>query len=351
MPDKVGREFAVFLSVFTAVIEFEIMAVLSLVGSKIILALCNFLLLACGFTLVTGGMLVLFDSERILLSKLLEAGPFSELPHPFFYYVAVGLALMGLTLAAAGILGCWASCLHNYWLLSAYFLIVMVVLVGECAIYIVAWIWPQCMGLGLDAETLVKTLQRNYGVSGQDQFTAAVDLAQTTFNCCGINTANEYDTSLWRLQGLGQPLAIPLTCCMLQNPNEHRAYLNPIAVNSTLCQALEKNRHEGFRHIVGCQDRLEQWYREHYVVFLGIGLAVVLIEFTVLLSTVLTCTRIYHFNQESKENSENLAQDPDSTSKEYIYQKRTSLGHGAYSNETYAMTDSFKQNYKLLDRA
>ncbi|KAF7276804.1 hypothetical protein GWI33_009765 [Rhynchophorus ferrugineus] len=124
----------------------------------------------------------------------------------------------------------------------------MAVLVGECAIYAVTWLWPQCMGLGIDAETMVKSLQRNYGVSGQDQFTAAVDLAQTTFRCCGINSANEYDTSLWRLQALGKPLAIPLTCCILQNTNESAAYLNPNPVNMSLCQALEKNIHNGFRY-------------------------------------------------------------------------------------------------------
>lgn len=49
---------------------------------------------------------------------------------------------------------------------------------GECAVYVVATVWPTCLGLGLDPEDLVKSLQRNYGVAGQEQFTAAVDLAQ-----------------------------------------------------------------------------------------------------------------------------------------------------------------------------
>lgn len=95
---------------------------------------------------------------------------------------------------------------------------------------------------------------------------------------------------------------------------------------------------------------MDQWYKEHYVAFLGIGLAAVLIEFIVLLSTVLTCTRIYHHNQESQENAQNLAQDLDPGPKDYAFQKVPSLGPGAYSNETYAMTDSFRQNYKLLDK-
>ncbi|XP_060523754.1 tetraspanin-11 [Cylas formicarius] len=322
------------------------MAAVSLIGSKIILAACNFLLLACGFTLVIGGMLVLFDADRILLSRLLSGGPFEDLPHPLFYYGAIGLALLGLSLAAAGILGCWASCLHNYYLLTFYFLLVMIVLVGECAIYIVAWIWPQCVGLGLNADHLAKELQRNYGVSGQDQFTAAIDLAQTTFRCCGIDSANEYDTSLWRLQALGASLAIPLTCCVLNNQNDSRAYLNPIPNDSDLCQALEKQRHEGHRHVTGCQAHLEQWYRQHYVVFLGIGLGVVLVEFAVLLSTILTCTRVYHHNEESRDNVRNRAHDE--TPKD-VFSHRNQPG--AYTNETYAMTEGFKQNYKLLEGA
>lgn len=36
------------------------------------------------------------------------------------------------------------------------------------------------MGFSLDPEALMKSVQRNYGVTGQDQLTAAVDLAQAS---------------------------------------------------------------------------------------------------------------------------------------------------------------------------
>lgn len=159
-----------------------------------------------------------------------------------------------------------------------------------------------------------------------------------------METADEYDTSLWRLQALGPSLSIPLTCCKLENLNQSKAYLNPTPINITLCQALERNRHEGFRHLDGCKEPLEQWYREQYVFFLAGGLVVVLVEFVVLLSTILMCTRIYHHNEETKENAKNTEIEPKSESR-----NRSSLG--AYSNETYAMTNSFRRNYKLADRA
>lgn len=41
-----------------------------------------------------------------------------------------------------------------------------------------AWAYPQCLGLGMDQEELSKLLRQNYGVAGQEQFTAAIDLVQ-----------------------------------------------------------------------------------------------------------------------------------------------------------------------------
>lgn len=139
-------------------------------------------------------------------------------------------------------------------------------LVGECAVYATAWAWPNCLGLGVEPIELTKNIQGKYGTSGEEQFTAAIDLAQTMvnvfntkkivkniiilqFECCGVESANEYDTSLWRLQALGPSLAIPLTCCKLDNFNDTRSYLDPHPINSSLCQALERGRHQNYRHL------------------------------------------------------------------------------------------------------
>ncbi|XP_072397407.1 tetraspanin-11 [Diabrotica undecimpunctata] len=327
------------------------MAVLSLVGSKILLAFFNFLLLICGFTLIVGGTLVLFDAERVLLSRLLApTGPFSTFPYPLLHYISLGAALVGVVIASAGILGCWASCFHNYYLLSVYFCLVMIVLVGECAIFAIASIWPSCMGLGVDVDELTQAIQRNYGSSGQEQFTNAIDLAQASFHCCGVKSSEEYDTSFWRMKLLGPRLTVPLSCCKLSNENRSDSYLNPEPASQALCQAQDRNRHEGFRYTMGCQEPLERWYRDHYIAFLGIGLVIVLVEFSVLLSSIVTCTRIYHHNQESRDNARNAEQDPDITTSATTTFNRSNSDTGAYSNETYALTGNFSQNYKLSER-
>ncbi|KAF5294670.1 hypothetical protein FQA39_LY02802 [Lamprigera yunnana] len=322
------------------------MKFLSLAKSKAFLAFCNFLFMVCGCTLITGGLLILFDSGKILLSRLLSSGPLTSMSHPLLHYVAIGVTSAGLIIVGVSLLGCWASCLHNYFLLTTYFLIIMVILVGECAVYTISWIWPHCLGLDLNKEELILSLQSNYGVSGHEQFTAAIDFTQTRFNCCGITSANEYDTSLWRLQTLGpNKFAVPLTCCTLNNVQEAQAYLNPLPINSSLCQALEAVRHHGLRHNKGCMDQLEKWYREQYIVFLMAGLIVVLVEFSVLLSTIFAFTKICKYRQTRRNND--TMKYPKMT--DNIYQRRHPFILGD-PNCPSTSDSSFKKNYRLSEK-
>ena len=58
------------------------------------------------------GVLLLADSERVLLSRLLGPGD-AHPDQPLFYYLAFAIVGLGFLIAITGILGCWASCLFN----------------------------------------------------------------------------------------------------------------------------------------------------------------------------------------------------------------------------------------------
>uniref|UniRef100_A0A1B0DGY6 Tetraspanin n=1 Tax=Phlebotomus papatasi TaxID=29031 RepID=A0A1B0DGY6_PHLPP len=155
------------------------------------------------------------------------------------------------------------------------------------------------MGLDLDETEMVRALQGSYGVPGKEQFTAAMDLAQTLFKCCAISSDINYDTSLWRLQGFGhRELTVPLTCCALQNSRDRNAYLGPKPINLSLCQSLQRHEYQSFRHLESCYDKIDLWYRQQYVIFLGAGMIVAIVEFCVLLSIILSCTK--HARQRQK---------------------------------------------------
>lgn len=235
------------------------------------------------------------DNKRILLSRLLAAPSeqLSSLPQPLLYYIALGLAVAGFVAVLASVLGFWASCLHTYCFLSVYFLSVVVLLLAESIICLAITLWPHCLGISLDEAQMVKALQRNYGVPGQEQFTNAMDLAQTRFGCCGMRSSLDYDTSLWRLQSYGQRnWPVPLSCCVLANAPQPLAFLDPKPANETQCQALERSVYERERYTESCLVHLDSWYREQYGIFLAASLVLALVEFSVLLGIILTCTGI-----------------------------------------------------------
>lgn len=60
-----------------------------------------------------------------------------------------------------------------------YLFMLVILLVAECVVSILAILCPQYLGLNLDREELQDSWQRNYGVPGREQYTAAVDLVQT----------------------------------------------------------------------------------------------------------------------------------------------------------------------------
>ncbi|XP_002138589.2 tetraspanin-8 [Drosophila pseudoobscura] len=260
---------------------------------KFALHFSNFLFLLCGILLILSGCYLFTDNKRILLSRLIAAPSdrLNALPQPLLYYIALGLAIAGFVAVLASVVGFWASCLHTYCFLSIYFLSVVVLLLTESVICLAITLWPHCLGISLDESQMVKSLQTYYGVPGQEQFTNAMDLAQTRFGCCGMKSSLDYDTSLWRLQSYGQTnWPVPLSCCVLENAPQPLAYLDPKPANESQCQSLEHLSYERERYTESCLLHLDIWYREQYSVFLGASLLMAIVEFCVLLAIIMSCT-------------------------------------------------------------
>ncbi|XP_063232263.1 tetraspanin-11 [Bacillus rossius redtenbacheri] len=244
-----------------------------------------------GAALVVLGGCLMTDAPRVLLSRLLTRT--QAAPHPLFHHVALGLVALGVLVSAGGVLGWWAACLRGRCVLAAYLFLLVLLLLGECSCSVVATLCPQYVGVGVDAASLTESVQRLYGVPGKDQFTAAVDLAQTTLQCCGAGGAADYDTSVWRLRELGRrDLAVPRSCCRLANPaGDERAFLDPRPLEPALCQSRDPANHTLARHSEGCAGKLDVWFRDHVNLFLAVLSGVVVVQLAALLSAVLACKR------------------------------------------------------------
>ncbi|XP_044729409.1 tetraspanin-36 [Chrysoperla carnea] len=245
----------------------------------------------CGISLIISGFLILCDWPKVLLSRLILPIVGSQnLPQPPLYYAALVLLGTGLIICSAAVLGCWSACIFNYFILT---ILVLILLLSECIIYGMLWLWPGCIGLTVSPTYLARTLQRNYGKTGFEQYTAAVDYAQTNLNCCGITSSLDYDASIWKLHGVAKmENGVPMTCCIITNIHDPMAYMRPLPLNQTKCQISEAQKNVGFRHQEGCSNKLKKWYEKQYGSFFIAGIFVILIEFFVLLIILLACTRV-----------------------------------------------------------
>ncbi|XP_034946633.1 CD82 antigen-like [Chelonus insularis] len=248
----------------------------------------NVLFTISGFVLMSLGVILLIDSDRILMSRLLGPDE-SQLNQPLFYYLAFGFVGLGFIIVITGLFGCWLSCSSHCCVTGLYITALILLLLSEFTLCAVAVFWPDLIGVDVHSTRLVRALQRNYGLPGREQFTAALDLAQTTYSCCGINGSNNYGTSWWRLQEIGRrDLIVPLTCCVL-NSTGSDSFLNPVAKDLEACQALNPARHQHARHTQGCLELIEDWVQTQLLILLTIGLSLMFFEICVLSSSLLAC--------------------------------------------------------------
>ncbi|XP_026686000.1 tetraspanin-11-like [Diaphorina citri] len=258
--------------------------------SKCLVLLVNTAYMMCGVCLVLGGAYLLSDTERVLLSRLVyNAVPLHQ---PLFYYVALALMIIGLLVLALSVFGCYAVQVENSCLVALYLFILLVVLLAESVFGILTAICPEYMGLKTENEDVTDQWQRNYGVPGREQYTAAIDLAQTKFECCGINSGKDFMTSWWRLRELAAPnLLVPLSCCHPDPKNPDQSFLDPQPLNETLCQDKQPDNYILARYTEGCLEPLVLWLRHQTSLLLLAGLIKLSIQLLLLFVIILSCTR------------------------------------------------------------
>ncbi|XP_041973402.1 tetraspanin-17 [Aricia agestis] len=263
------------------------MFIKKIASAKVLFGTFNTIFFTCGFVEVVCGFLLLSDTRRILLSRLL-ATPEDGLDEPPFYYVALALLASGLVVCVVAAIGVWATYMPGYIILTFYFLLILGLLLCECAAGVAAAVWPRCFGIQSARGGAVGALQSYYAVPDYEEFTSAVDLAQTELECCGMSGGRNYDMSVWQLRRLGpRGLAVPPSCCVQRPPRSH---LNPAPLNETRCQEVTPSSE--YTHLEGCLTKLEDWYQSQYFMFMISLFTVAVFKLGILLSTVFSCISI-----------------------------------------------------------
>lgn len=178
---------------------------------KYLMFIFNFFIFLGGAFLLGVGIWVLVDPTGF--REIVAANPL------LFTGVYVILAMGGM-LFLLGFLGCCGAIRENKCLLLFFFLLILIIFLAELAAAILAFIFRE----HLTRDYFTKELKTYYqGSNSTDVFSATWNTIMTTFECCGVNSADDFDQqSLFRR--LYPSRLVPEECCqgndLLMNKEE-----------------------------------------------------------------------------------------------------------------------------------
>ncbi|KAJ6219474.1 hypothetical protein RDWZM_005286 [Blomia tropicalis] len=233
---------------------------------KLLLLVFNTLFWASSIVLFALGIYFLVEDERSNLFRLFSTPKFN---FALLQFLAWAFVFTGLIAFVVAFFGCCGALKNNRCLLVIYIVLLMLTFALQLTVGILAIIFQEKVITELKID-LPNKLQREYGL--QSSFTAAVDLAQTKFECCGIDSPADYERSVWVLQRMNGPHGqVSRTCCLLHNKFESKSHINPRPINETMCQSKIAQENRLYRNQKGCLHTLESFIRSESIVFVILG--------------------------------------------------------------------------------
>ncbi|KAL2076566.1 hypothetical protein ACEWY4_027838 [Coilia grayii] len=165
---------------------------------KYLMFIFNFFIFLGGAVLLALGVWVLVDPlgfrELVAANPLLFSGVYAVLA-------------LGTLLFLLGFLGCCGAIRENKCLLLFFFMLILIIFLAELGAAILAFIFRE----HLTRSYFTKELKHHYqGSNSTDVFTHTWNTIMTTFDCCGVNGAGDFEEGLFRLLN---PTSVPEACC------------------------------------------------------------------------------------------------------------------------------------------
>ncbi|KAG7231111.1 hypothetical protein INR49_027151, partial [Caranx melampygus] len=124
-------------------------------------------------------------------------------------YIILGMGGMLFLLAS------WAA------VEPSFFMLILLIFLAELAAAILAFIFRE----HLTREYFTKELKRHYqGYNNTDVFTSTWNAIMTTFDCCGVNSPEDFKDSLFRM--INPNHMVPEACCQHASQAGELAYIS-----------------------------------------------------------------------------------------------------------------------------
>ncbi|XP_068170108.1 tetraspanin-18B [Antennarius striatus] len=222
---------------------------------KYLMFVFNFLIFLGGSFLLGVGVWVLVDPTGF--REIVAANPL------LFTGVYIILAMGGM-LFLLGFLGCCGAIRENKCLLLFFFMLILLIFLAELAAAILAFIFRE----HLTREYFTKELKSHYqGYNNTDVFTSTWNAIMTTFDCCGVNSPEDFKDSRFKM--INQNHIVPEACCQRAGQTGEKAYIN-------LGQCLSGSMM--FRNNKGCYSSVVDYFELYIYVAGALAIVVLTIE-------------------------------------------------------------------------
>ncbi|KAB0799823.1 hypothetical protein PPYR_07703 [Photinus pyralis] len=152
----------------------------------------------------------------------------STVTYPVITYFLLGAG--GLVLLVT-LMGCCAIWFNNRPYLICYIFLLSFIFLTEIMVGVLAYIYQEQVQNELELN-LNTTCLSNYRID--EQKTEAIDFLQEKFHCCGVLSFEDWKYSVWRKQNLSGDNLVPDSCCKTITPN-CGAIIRPSNINYNSC--------------------------------------------------------------------------------------------------------------------
>ncbi|CAM2097493.1 unnamed protein product [Caretta caretta] len=240
----------------------------------------KYLLFVFNFFFWVGGAAVMAVGIWTLVEK---SDYLNILASSTFAVSACILIFAGGLVMITGFLGFCAIIREQRSCLSAYFSMLLLIFLIELVAGVLAYVYYQRLSQVLK-QHLTRTLTENYALPGKTHITHSVDRLQQEFKCCGSNSSDDWQHSIYILSVESSGRVVPDSCC------------------KTVTFKCGKRDHPSNIYKVegGCITKLEQFLADHLLIMGAVGIGVACLQ---LLGAGLTTCFIYILYMEEEEDA------------------------------------------------
>lgn len=274
--------------------------------SLVIFCLVSFLALAAGCVTLGLGAVAFFDEGKLTALIQLDTTGKLQAIHAVGFLKAAAIILMvaGGTIVFLGFLGCSGVLLKSKAMVGALAFLILVLVVAQLIAAALALFYRETAQHRLK-QALLAGLRDSYDgqANSSSPFSQAIDFAQTTLGCCGVEGARDFNTTPWFRQHRPPNATVPRSCCRPKGEaSRGAAPETPLADES--CPYKEPGRHNPNTG-TACFDAIRALVMRHIVMVLVLAATIVAVEVSAMCSAFAVVQRLRLKDKEKKPQEPN----------------------------------------------